>query len=1166
MKFGDTLQQRSVPQWQNYNIDYTALKRLIKQHTSPQAAARPGIALSIPGKGPTVQDEFDAQLFDLIRRECDRLDLFVKSKKYELASRLQSIERQINQLQQRRVLQQQQPLPSTRTALGLRRRFSKLESELLRVGEEIQNVSRFIVSNRMAVRKAVKKHRKWTRSPTFAARVDEQILGRDDCFARVDLSTVMEQYASYLGDLRSAFEEHHSPDKSSPSLDTTNTSITLKSAPIDFDTLVEAESGPSRRATYWVHQDNVVELRILLLQYMRYAHLDPASPATKPKMPLRRDSSFLSDNQVGLVALDSSKISVRWAGNDAAVTVSDSGSYTTKFERHRLPSFLSASRPLDQRDSSDDLSSLPESTDKEREIIQAWMENHPNVNPLARVCANRSRFVSLEESAWPGPRAILDQEVRMEKTSIVQLRRKESFRPASFASMELFPHAVLTVVSGDDDGGIIAALDSTHLTERIPGFSIGLHAIATCCKPNALPEPAWLPKLSEDIRHLPPASDSSSRRSSNFEASSERTPAERKSRSATTPSAPEEAITPDASMPSAHENRRLGAPLATKIQPAPIRYWNEFDDGSEFGGHDDSYVIYVDPDEPVFPGLARFIAWQKNIYAKISKASSLSSKGRKKEQSTKDAATSEQAQARRPLVDGANPSLQSPLYYSTTDEDNEDTDALVDSADEVESPRSKRRHHRNEMFLRASLHDNYGTLPSSQRHANPPSLHRLSQPSLRTAEISLAASAIVTLLLGILSSTARKRARGEVSVAMILGVTASLLFAVFGVVSLLHAVSTVGEPRDIETLALLGAVVPAGEQISWQKKASIVGKWKVGLGFLIAVRCLSPLFCCVLCVFLACFSFSQHSFVANTTHHPELRGSPSMPATTTSSNEPLPPSEGETQPDDDLAGPGSHPTPAIPPSTSSSASTPRSNTTNTLTHQALTVFLSSPTAEDPADAIPIDEDWYTSTTALHRQTTLDSGYASSCNAPPPADFELHDRPSTPDSTASQTASSASSPASDAWDLGHEYPLSRAPSPVDRDDAVDADEEMVGFDACFAAMELREHGVALETIVEEPEGEESRWYGALPRSGAPLRARLRAWAGRWLRRRGVVGGGEGLGGRHSRWSKHEGGQRESASPIRGERQRTGEEVGRERVPAMTTLEELAEVAEVARRGW
>lgn len=38
-------------------------------------------------------------------------------------------------------------------------------------------------------------------------------------------------------------------------------------------------------------------------------------------------------------------------------------------------------------------------------------------------------------------------------------------------------------------------------------------------------------------------------------------------------------------------------------QQAQAKYWNEYDDGSEAGGPEDEYAIYIDPEESSFPGL-----------------------------------------------------------------------------------------------------------------------------------------------------------------------------------------------------------------------------------------------------------------------------------------------------------------------------------------------------------------------------------------------------------------------------------------------------------------------------------------------------------------------------------------------------------------------------------
>lgn len=38
-------------------------------------------------------------------------------------------------------------------------------------------------------------------------------------------------------------------------------------------------------------------------------------------------------------------------------------------------------------------------------------------------------------------------------------------------------------------------------------------------------------------------------------------------------------------------------------QSSQVKYWNEYDDGSEAGGPEDDYAIYIDPESSIFPGL-----------------------------------------------------------------------------------------------------------------------------------------------------------------------------------------------------------------------------------------------------------------------------------------------------------------------------------------------------------------------------------------------------------------------------------------------------------------------------------------------------------------------------------------------------------------------------------
>lgn len=105
MKFGETLRERSAPQWAIResiklcndldtiliclvleNIDYDDLKRIIKDRTtSTQNQPR-----FIPGQGNEAKalKDFEKELYDQLLEQHERVSRFVRSKGDELARRL----------------------------------------------------------------------------------------------------------------------------------------------------------------------------------------------------------------------------------------------------------------------------------------------------------------------------------------------------------------------------------------------------------------------------------------------------------------------------------------------------------------------------------------------------------------------------------------------------------------------------------------------------------------------------------------------------------------------------------------------------------------------------------------------------------------------------------------------------------------------------------------------------------------------------------------------------------------------------------------------------------------------------------------------------------------------------------------------------------------------
>ena len=111
MKYGDTLQQRSIPLWESCkkdlllrssksdllsghatpdNVDYNDIKRLIKVRTTQGQGQGQGQAKAIPISGHETKalHAFENELYGELRDQHQRIDLFVQSKAGEIGRRL----------------------------------------------------------------------------------------------------------------------------------------------------------------------------------------------------------------------------------------------------------------------------------------------------------------------------------------------------------------------------------------------------------------------------------------------------------------------------------------------------------------------------------------------------------------------------------------------------------------------------------------------------------------------------------------------------------------------------------------------------------------------------------------------------------------------------------------------------------------------------------------------------------------------------------------------------------------------------------------------------------------------------------------------------------------------------------------------------------------------
>ncbi|KAA6410368.1 MAG: hypothetical protein FRX48_05789 [Lasallia pustulata] len=600
MKYGDTLHQRSIPEWGTYNVDYNDIKHLIKVRTTRGQAE----AVSIPGHGHESKAlrDFEEELYAELHEQHQRIDLFVQSKSGEIARRLTHLHKQIAQLKQRN-------LPTDRTRISVRRleKFSKAEEDALKAGEDLQSLARFVGAQRLAFQKLLKKYRRWTGSSTLGTRFQQDVLSRPSTFSTKDFEPLLTQWTDVLAAVRAPFaagatwttEPTERTERRGNQLEGSNTAqavasngaITSRGGPsedvgrsitsaaqihaisetgsdVDFDTALAVLplGRAAGRAAYWVHPDNLVELHVLLLQYMSPRRTgnpstsesnQSSSKSSRKGLMDGRGNGFISiseeetfviicddlrrfaerrsnatvsesENAPGATS-EAAAASIRYTSKSEAVVVvgtsSDAISKKTargtrqsvqkvKLKRRFLPLLFvpgkqsndTSGKPASVSETDETGDEIPKSTHA-FERVRRWLSHHEDVKPLISLRSRRTRFVGLRNSETNGVWGTLDHNVSMKKAPFDQVKDAGSsgdLLETSKDESERFPHAILEVRwEGEAYASLARALDESHLTERARGFSLETHAVAKLYKPEGMPPPFWLAALDHDIRKVP---------------------------------------------------------------------------------------------------------------------------------------------------------------------------------------------------------------------------------------------------------------------------------------------------------------------------------------------------------------------------------------------------------------------------------------------------------------------------------------------------------------------------------------------------------------------------------------------------------------------------------------------------------------------------------------
>lgn len=451
---------------------------------------------------------------------------------------------------------------------------------LFRTGEEIQSLARFVGAQRLAFQKLLKKYRKWTGSSALGTRFQQAVLSRPASFSRKDFEPLLTQWTEVLAAVRAPFaagatwttEPPGPTERRGDQLQGSNTAqqaavpnctirsqgraskgasrsitsaaqihtISESGSDVDFDTALAVLplGRAAGKAAYWVHPDNLVELHVLLLQYMSLrkpgrsskSASDPSSSKSSRKGSMNghgnaiigtsQDEAFViicddlrsfaerrsgvtvneSENAPGATS-EVAAASIRYTSKSEAVMVvgtssdaiSDKRAHGTrqsvqrvKLKRKYLPLLFvpgkpsgdGSGRPASGSDIDDVEDNSPGPTHG-FERVRKWLSHHAEVKPLVNLQSRRARFVGLRKSETNGVWATLDHNMSMKMATLDQMKNLDNsadLLDASTEDTEQFPHAILEVRwEGDAYDGLARALDESHLV----CYSFDLDS--TCC-------------------------------------------------------------------------------------------------------------------------------------------------------------------------------------------------------------------------------------------------------------------------------------------------------------------------------------------------------------------------------------------------------------------------------------------------------------------------------------------------------------------------------------------------------------------------------------------------------------------------------------------------------------------------------------------------------------
>ncbi|KAJ4366548.1 vacuolar transporter chaperone [Ascochyta clinopodiicola] len=491
MRFGQQLKQSLNKDWLFYYIDYEDLKTALRVHH-------------------TWDEKSEQSFVEQLEKELDKVYSFVRVKSEEIIRRIAASDKEVNNA----VARSQQHLQSQQAAQDedpFEEDFDLLEEDLSDVIADVHDLAKFTQLNYTGFQKIIKKHDKntrWMLKPVFAARLKRKPFFQDN-------------YDNYVVKLSKLYDI-----------------VRTRGNPVKGDSSAGGKQQNFVRQTtkYWVHPDNIVELKLIILKHLPVLVFNPNKEFNEEDASI---TSIYFDNtdtwelyEGRLKKTEGAEaIRLRWYGGMNSDTIfierkthredwTGEESVKARFKLKEknvndylkgklLPSKIFEKERREQKRPEKDIASDEQLA---REIQYRVIDR--SLVPVTRSFYHRTAF------QLPGDarvRISLDTELTMTREDNLDGKKRAGdnwrrtdigvdwpFKQLPAEDKELFPYAVLEVklqtAAGAEAPQWIRDLTASHLVEAVPKFSKYIHGTATLNPSRINLIPYWYPQMDVDIR------------------------------------------------------------------------------------------------------------------------------------------------------------------------------------------------------------------------------------------------------------------------------------------------------------------------------------------------------------------------------------------------------------------------------------------------------------------------------------------------------------------------------------------------------------------------------------------------------------------------------------------------------------------------------------------